>query len=108
MMNFVSRAALSSGAAVLLMVGALSSAALPASATALSTAERRVGYGDLDLQRAEGVTALRGRVAVAAAEVCAELYAQRFVERHQRRACVNEARSNTSPHIARVVRQARR
>lgn len=87
-------------AAALVTAGIMSGAAGATTATPSGEVPKQVvEYGDLNLDRAEGITALYRRVSNAAEQVCAPLASRELARMSARKDCINGAISRAVTQI---------
>lgn len=91
--------------ALLLPTASLASTVISSSEDGLATA--RVGYGDLDLGKAAGADQLRGRIRIAANEVCGRPRPVELTDTQASRQCVGAAIASAQPAFAQAVSRAR-
>lgn len=77
--------------ALALTASSLALAAAPALASSEQTVQISVSYADLDLDRAEGVSALYGRLEAAAEQTCDPAEGQSLAMRRIHRDCMRES-----------------
>lgn len=92
---------------ILMLASAAALAAVSSPSLAADTATRTVAYGDLDLGKTAGVSALKQRVRSAAAAVCGTATAPDIATSSRVRACVSNAMNDAEKSVDRAIRTAR-